>query len=144
MTASDEIDQLIAKHPDWRGAKLAEMRRIILEVDPGIVEEWKWMGSPVWELDGILIVGDIFKAKVKLGFLYGASLDDPQALFNGELGGNQRRSVEFAEGHSVDEEAFKHLVRAAIERNRAKPAKTAKAPRAAKATTSEPSEPTGA
>ncbi|NQX34453.1 DUF1801 domain-containing protein [Herbiconiux sp. VKM Ac-2851] len=127
MTASDEIDQLTAKHPDWRGAKLAEMRRIILDVDPGIVEEWKWMGAPVWELDGILIVGNIFKTKVKLGFLYGASLEDPQGLFNGELGGNQRRSVEFAEGHSVDEEAFKDLVRAAIERNRAKPAKPAKA-----------------
>ncbi|MBF4574212.1 DUF1801 domain-containing protein [Herbiconiux sp. VKM Ac-1786] len=146
MTASDEIDQLIAKHPDWRGAKLAEMRRIILEVDPGIVEEWKWMGSPVWELDGILIVGDIFKTKVKLGFLYGASLDDPHGLFNGELGGNQRRSVEFAEGHSVDEEAFKDLVRRAIERNRAKPAKAAKAktpktPKTAKPT--EPSEPAG-
>ena len=137
MTASDEIDQLIAKHPDWRGAKLAEMRRIILEVDPGIVEEWKWMGSPVWELDGILIVGDIFKAKVKLGFLYGASLDDPQGLFNGELGGNQRRSVEFTEGHSVDEEAFKHLVRAAIERNRAKPAKATKTTKGPKAATSE-------
>ena len=137
MTASDEIDQLIAKHPDWRGAKLAEMRRIILEVDSGIVEEWKWMGSPVWELDGILIVGDIFKAKVKLGFLYGASLDDPQGLFNGELGGNQRRSVEFTEGHSVDEEAFKDLVRAAIERNRAKAAKAAKTTKGPKAATSE-------
>jgi hypothetical protein len=138
MTASDEIDQLIAKHPDWRGAKLAEMRRIILEVDPGIVEEWKWMGAPVWELDGILIVGGVFKTKVKLGFLYGASLEDPQGLFNGELGGNQRRSVEFAEGHSVDEEAFKDLVRAAIERNRAKPAKPAKAKTSKTSKASEP------
>ncbi|WP_375501292.1 DUF1801 domain-containing protein [uncultured Jatrophihabitans sp.] len=126
MAASDDIDNLIEKHADWRGATLAEARRMILEVDPEIVEEWKWMGSPVWELDGILIVGDIFKAKVKLGFLYGASLEDPHQLFNGELGGNQRRSYELFEGDELQEEPFKELVRAAIERNRAKPAKPAK------------------
>jgi hypothetical protein len=126
MTPSDEIDQLIAEHPDWRGAKLAEMRRLILEVDPRIVEEWKWMGAPVWELDGILVVGNIFSKKVKLGFLYGASLDDPSSLFNGELGGSQRRSVEFTEGHEVDPDAFQNLVRAAIERNRARPARPTK------------------
>lgn len=126
MNPSEEIDQLIAKHPDWRGETLAEFRRIILEVDPGIIEEWKWMGAPVWELDGILVVGNIFKTKVKLGFMYGASLPDPDNIFNGELGGNQRRSVELSEGDSVDEEGFKNLVRAAIERNRAKPAARSK------------------
>ncbi|OMH31252.1 DUF1801 domain-containing protein [Tersicoccus sp. Bi-70] len=119
-TPSDRIDELIEQHPDWRGETLARMRRLILDVDPGIVEEWKWMGAPVWELDGILVVGNIFKKKVKLGFMYGASLDDPAGLFNGELGGNQRRSVELAEGETVDDAAFQDLVRAAIARNRAK------------------------
>ncbi|RFA14608.1 hypothetical protein B7R21_06085 [Subtercola boreus] len=124
MNPTEEIDSLIEKHPDWRGAKLAQMRAIIRGVDPAIVEEWKWMGAPVWELDGILVVGNIFKTKVKLGFMYGALIDDPDGLFNGELGGNQRRSVEFAEGDEVDEEAFATLVRAAIAYNRSKPRKT--------------------
>lgn len=123
MDASQEIDQLIARHPDWRGQLLARMRSLILAVDPGIVEEWKWMGAPVWSLDGILVVGNIFKNKVKLGFMYGASLPDPKGLFNGELAGNQRRSVELYEGDEVDEDAFQDLVRAAIDRNRAHPAK---------------------
>lgn len=123
MDASQEIDQLIARHPDWRGQLLARMRSLILAVDPGIVEEWKWMGAPVWSLDGILVVGNIFKNKVKLGFMYGASLPDPKGLFNGELAGNQRRSVELYEGDEVDEDEFQDLVRAAIDRNRAHPAK---------------------
>jgi len=123
VDASQEIDQLIARHPDWRGQLLARMRSLILAVDPGIVEEWKWMGAPVWSLDGILVVGNIFKNKVKLGFMYGASLPDPKGLFNGELAGNQRRSVELYEGDEVDEDAFQDLVRAAIDRNRAHPAK---------------------
>lgn len=114
MVPHDEIDALIAAHPDWRGAVLADARRIILGVDAGIVEEWKWMGAPVWELDGILVVGNIFKEKVKLGFMHGASLDDPTGLFNGELGGNQRRSVEFSEGDAIPEDALAALVRAAI------------------------------
>ncbi|MWV48242.1 DUF1801 domain-containing protein [Rathayibacter sp. VKM Ac-2803] len=119
LTPPEEIDALIAKHPDWRGTLLAEARRVILAADPGIVEEWKWMGAPVWEFDGILVVGNIFKTKVKLGFMYGASLPDPAGIFNGELGGNQRRSVEFAEGDALDEEALTALVRAAIARNSA-------------------------
>jgi len=123
VDASQEIDQLIARHPDWRGQLLARMRSLILAVDPGIVEEWKWMGAPVWSLDGILVVGNIFKNKVKLGFMYGASLPDPKGLFNGELAGNQRRSVELYEGDEVDEDEFQDLVRAAIDRNRAHPAK---------------------
>lgn len=124
MNPTAEIDGLIEKHPDWRGAKLAEMRGIIRDVDPAIIEEWKWMGAPVWELDGILVVGNIFKTKVKLGFMYGALIDDPDGLFNGELGGNQRRSVEFAEGEEVDEASFRALVRAAIAYNRSKPRKS--------------------
>lgn len=112
-----EIDDLIAQHDDWRGAALAEARAAILAVDPDIVETWKWMGSPVWERDGILIVGNIFKAKVKLGFMYGASLDDPKGLFNGELGGNQRRSYELYEGDVIDIDGLQDLVRAAIAHN---------------------------
>lgn len=127
MTPSDEIDALIARTPDWRGEVLAELRRVVLAAEPGIVEEWKWMGSPVWELDGILCVGDVFKAKVKLGFLYGASLPDPHGIFNGELGGNQRRSVEFAEGDAVDAEALAALIREAVALNRRKVAERAAA-----------------
>ncbi len=93
-------------------------RRAILDVDPGIVEQWKYMGAPVWELDGPRIVGNIFKAKVKLGFMYGASLEDRRGLFNGELKGKQRRSYELAEGDLVDETGLQDLVRAAITRNR--------------------------
>ena len=119
-TPSENIDELIEKHSDWRGATLARARRVILDVDPAIEETWKWMGAPVWELDGILVVGNIFKSKVKLGFMYGASLADPGRLFNGELGGNQRRSYELYEGDEVDEAGLAGLVRAAIERNTAK------------------------
>lgn len=119
-TPAEQIDGLIARHPDWRGEILAQARRIILDVDPGIVETWKWMGAPVWELDGILIVGNIFKTKVKLGFMYGASLDDPTHIFNGELGGNQRRSYELSAGDTIDEPALRQLVGAAISRNRVK------------------------
>ncbi len=118
MLPSESIDHLIAAHPDWRGETLAQARRAILDVDPGIVEQWKYMGAPVWELDGPLIVGNIFKAKVKLGFMYGASLDDPRGLFNGELKGEQRRSYELAEGDLVDETGLQDLVRAASTRNR--------------------------
>lgn len=123
--AGAQIDTLITEHPDWRGDVLARARRAILAVDPGVHETWKWMGAPVWELDGILVVGNIFKHKVKLGFMYGASLDDPSSLFNGELGGNQRRSYELFEGDELDEAGLQGLVRAAIERNRAKPARAA-------------------
>lgn len=114
MTPNEEIDNLIATHPDWRGDTLAEVRRIILATDPEIIEEWKWMGSPVWERDGILCVGNIFKGKVKVGFLDGASLDDPTGLFNAELAGNKRRSIDFVEGDVVPEAPLQELIRAAI------------------------------
>ena len=120
MLPSQSIDHLIATHPDWRGQTLAQARRAILDADPGIVEQWKYMGAPVWELDGPLIVGNIFKAKVKLGFMYGASLDDPRGLFNGELKGNQRRSYELAAGDLVDEAGLRDLVLAAIAHNRSR------------------------
>jgi hypothetical protein len=128
---AENIDALIAAHPDWRGETLAQCRRAILDTDPGIVEEWKYMGAPVWSHGGMLIAGGVFSAKVKLGFLWGASLADPQSLFNGELGGRQRRSVEFAEGDAVPVEALQELVRAAIRHNAAKPAKKAAAKRSA-------------
>jgi hypothetical protein len=126
VTPSDEIDNLIKTHPDWRGAALAKLRTSILDVDPGIIEEWKWMGAPVWELGGILVVGNIFKTKVKLGFMYGALLEDPDNLFNGELGGNQRRSIELAEGDEVDEAALQALIRRAISHNQSRAKKTPK------------------
>ena len=89
MNPSEEIDNLIAQNQDWRGATLAKLRKTILEVDPEIVEEWKWMGSPVWSLNGIICVGNIFKNKVKLVFADGAALSDPDRLFNADLVGNQ-------------------------------------------------------
>ena len=98
MNSSQKIDNLIARHQDWRGATLAKLRRTILEVDPEIVEEWKWMGSPVWELDGIICVGNIFKGKVQLVFMNGAALSDPDKLFNAELAGNQRRAIDSMKG----------------------------------------------
>lgn len=119
-TPADEIDALIAKHPDWRGARLAELRTIILDTDPAIVEEWKWMGSPVWELDGILCVGNIFAKKAKLVFNDGAALDDPDGLFNAELNGNKRRGIDYLEADAVNAESLKNLIREAIAFNRAK------------------------
>jgi hypothetical protein len=120
MNPTEEIDSLIAQHPDWRGATLAGLRKTILEVDPEIVEEWKWMGSPVWELNGIICVGNIFKNKVQLVFLNGAALEDPDSVFNAGLEGNQRRSIDVFEGDPVEEGPLKTLVRAAISYNQAK------------------------
>ncbi len=120
MNPTEEIDGLIAKHPDWRGAKLASLRATILGVDSGIVETWKWKGSPVWELDGILCVGNIFKNKVKLVFMDGAALSDPDTLFNAELEGNKRRGIDFFETDVTDAPSLQALVRAAIDHNRAR------------------------
>ena len=120
MNPSEEIDNLIAQNPDWRGATLAKLRKTILEVDPEIIEEWKYMGAPVWSLNGILCVGNIFKNKVKLGFIDGAALSDPDNLFNGELAGNQRRAIEVYEGDHIEVGPLKTLVRAAISYNQAK------------------------
>lgn len=117
VSPTAKIDELVAKSTGWRGDVLAQARAAILEADPGVVEEWKYMGAPVWSRHGTFVVGGVFKAKVKMGFLWGASLADPKGLFNGELGGNQRRSVEFAEGDTVDADGFADLVRAAITHN---------------------------
>jgi hypothetical protein len=120
MNPSEEIDNLIAQHEDWRGATLAELRKTILEVDPEISEEWKWMGSPVWELNGIICVGNIFKNKVQLVFMNGAALSDPDKVFNTGLTGNQRRGIDVFEGDRIEEGSLKTLVRAATSYNQAK------------------------
>ena len=120
MNPSEEIDDLIAQHPDWRGATLAKLRKTILEVDPEIVEEWKWMGSPVWELDGIICVGNIFKNRVQIVFMNGAALSDPDNVFNTGLAGNQRRGIDVLEGDHIAEGSLQSLVRAAISHNQAK------------------------
>ena len=120
MNPSEEIDNLIAQNQDWRGATLAKLRKTILEVDPEIVEEWKWMGSPVWSLNGIICVGNIFKNQVQLVFMNGAALNDPDKLFNAGLEGNQRRTSAVYEGDHVDEGSLKTLVRTAISFNQAK------------------------
>ena len=120
MNPSEEIDNLIAQHPDWRGATLAKLRRTILEVDPEIIEEWKWMGSPVWSLQGIICVGNIFKNKVQLVFMDGAALNDPDKIFNAGLEGNKRRAIDVNEGDHIEEASLKTLVRAAISYNQAK------------------------
>ena len=116
-SASKRIDQRIAELADWRGERLAEIRKLIHEVDPGVIEEWKWMGTPVWSHDGILCTGESYKSVVKLTFAKGASLDDPARLFNASLEGNTRRAIDIHEGEQVDANAFKALIRAAIALN---------------------------
>jgi hypothetical protein len=114
---SGEIDKLIAAIPDWRGKTFARVRKIIREADPEIVEEFKWMGSPVWSRDGIIAVGNAFKGRVNLTFAYGASLPDPDKLFNAGFEGNARRVINIFENDTIDERALKTLVRAAIKYN---------------------------
>jgi hypothetical protein len=128
MTPSEHIDQLIAKHPDWRGKTLAGLRKAILGADREIVEEWKWMGSPVWSRHGIICVGNAHKDKVKLTFSHGASLPDPDKLFNAGFGGKVWRAIDVFEGDKVDERALKNLIRAAIDFNQAKSNNKKKAP----------------
>ena len=115
--AAGLIDQRIAELADWRGQTLAKVRALIKEADPDVVEEWKWMGTPVWSHDGILCTGEHYKSVVKLTFAKGASLDDPAGLFNSSLEGNTRRAIDIREGEQVDATAFKVLVRAAITLN---------------------------
>ena len=129
MTPSEQIDRLIAELTDWRGKTFAALRKSILAADREIIEEWKWMGSPVWSLDGIVAVGNAHKGKVKLTFMYGAKLADPEKLFNAGFEGNERRAIDFFEGDKVDAPALKNLIRTAIEYNRAK--KSTKKARAA-------------
>jgi hypothetical protein len=116
-SASAIIDARIKELGDWRGNRLAKVREIIHEADPEIVEEWKWMGSPTWSHDGIIAVGNAHKDKVKLTFSHGASLSDPDRLFNAGLGGNQWRAIDLFEGDKLNERALKNLVRAAVDYN---------------------------
>ena len=123
MTASEQIDRMIEDLTDWRGKTLASLRKSILAADPEIIEEWKWMGSPVWSRDGIIAVGNAHKDKVKLTFAHGASLPDPDSLFNNGFNGKVWRAIDLFEGDKVNATALKELVRAAIAFNRAKKAK---------------------
>lgn len=118
LTPSARIDALIAGIADWRGRTFADLRQTILASDDGIVEEWKWMGSPVWSCDGMIAVANAHKGKVKLTFMHGAQLPDPDKLFNDGLDGNARRAIDFFEGDRIDKRALKNLVRAAVEYNR--------------------------
>jgi hypothetical protein len=118
--ASAQIDQLIAGITDWRGKTFAGIRKCILAEDKEIVEEWKWMGSPVWSRDGMIAVANAHKGKVKLTFAHGAHLPDPDKLFNAGLEGNARRAIDFLESDRINERALKSLVRAAIEYNQTK------------------------
>ncbi len=116
-SASILIDQKIAALADWRGQVLAQVRAVILATDPGITEEWKWRGVPVWSCGGILCTGESYKKVVKLTFAKGASLSDPAGLFNASLDGNVRRAIDLAEGEPLNHEALKNLIQAAIAHN---------------------------
>jgi hypothetical protein len=132
MDASEQIDRLIAGIADWRGKTFASVRKAILAADQDIIEEWKWRGTPVWSCDGIIAVGNAHKDKVKLTFMHGAQLADPDKIFNTGFDGNKWRAIDFFEGDKVNASALKNLIRAAIEYNQTKKSKK-KAP-AAKAT----------
>ena len=116
-SASEQIDQRIAELADWRGETLSRMRKLIKAADPDVVEEWKWMGTPIWSHDGIICTGESYKSIVKLTFAKGASLKDPAKLFNSSLDGNARRAIDIHEGEEVDADAFKTLIRAAVSLN---------------------------
>ena len=115
--ASALIDERIRELGDWRGEMLGRIRAAIKEADPAVVEEWKWMGTPVWSHDGILCTGETYKSVVKLTFAKGASLKDPARLFNSSLDGNVRRAIDIHEGEAFDERAFKALIREAVALN---------------------------
>lgn len=117
QSASELIDKRIAELGDWRGKSLSRMRKLIKEADPDVVEEWKWMGTPIWSHDGIICTGESYKSIVTLTFAKGASLKDPAKLFNSSLDGNTRRAIDIHEGEEVDAGAFMALIRAAVALN---------------------------
>ena len=117
QAASELISKRIAGLGDWRGETLGRMRKLIKEADPDAVEEWKWMGTPVWSHDGIICTGESYKNAVKLTFAKGASLKDPAGLFNASLDGNARRAIDIHEGEEIDGFAFKALIRKAVDFN---------------------------
>jgi hypothetical protein len=118
-SASELISKRITELGDWRGKALSRMRKLIKQADPDVLEEWKWMGTPVWSHDGIICTGEFYKKVVKLTFAKGAALKDPAHLFNSSLDGNVRRAIDIHEGKEVDPPAFKALVRQAIALNTA-------------------------
>jgi len=120
MKPSELIDKYIADLADWRGKMLADLRKIIHEADSEIIEEWKWMGSPAWSHNGLILVANAHKDKVKLTFSQGASLPDPDKLFNAGLEGNRWRAIDLYEGDSINERALKNLIHAAVTHNRAR------------------------
>ena len=122
-TASGKITKRIEELGDWRGETLAHVRRLIHDADPDIEEEWKWRGVPVWSHHGIVCTGESYKQVVKLTFFRGASVEDPQKLFNASLEGNTRRAIDIREGEAIDEAAFQRLVQAAVAANAAPRAK---------------------
>jgi hypothetical protein len=122
-SASALISKRIAELGDWRGKTLARMRKLIKEADPKVVEEWKWMGTPVWSHDGIICTGESYKSVVKLTFAKGASLKDPARLFNSSLDGNVRRAIDIREGEEVNASAFRKLIREAVALNAARRSK---------------------
>jgi len=133
--ASALIDERIEELADWRGKTLARVRKLIHDADPAVVEEWKWMGTPVFSHDGVICTGETYKGVVKLTFAKGAALEDPKGLFNSSLEGNVRRAIDIREGEKIDEAALKALVRAAVTLNlegksKAKPKAKAKPKRA--------------
>ena len=136
MNPSERIDQLIAEITDWRGKTFAAVRKTILEADPEIIEEWKWMGSPVWSRDGMIAVANAHKEKVKITFSHGAKLPDPDKLFNAGLEGKVWRAIDFFEGDKINAPALKNLIRAAVDYNQAKLKKKAPAATRAKASKS--------
>ena len=117
---SQLIDARIKELSDWRGAMLGRLRTLVKEADPEIVEEWKWRGVPVWSHDGLICTGETYKTVVKMTFAKGAALKDPSGLFNASLEGNTRRAIDFREGETLNEEALKTLVRAAVTLNKSK------------------------
>lgn len=114
---SQLIDARIAKLDDWRGETLTQIRALIKQADPEVVEEWKWRGVPTWYDEGMICTGETYKKAVKMTFAKGASLDDPSGLFNSSLDGNTRRAIDFQEGDEIDAEALKALIRAAVALN---------------------------
>ena len=116
-SASELITKRIVELGDWRGETLSRMRKLIKEADPDVIEEWKWMGTPVWSHDGIICTGESYKSVVKLTFSKGASLKDSAKLFNSSLDGNTRRAIDIHEGEEINADAFKSLIRAAVAAN---------------------------
>jgi hypothetical protein len=117
-SASELIDARIDELGDWRGEMLARLRALIKQADPGVAEEWKWRGTPVWSHDGLICTGETYKHVVKMTFAKGASLADPARLFNSSLEGNVRRAIDFHEGDKIDAKALRDLVRAAVALNK--------------------------